>query len=117
MGKGSESTAVVCTVFSGLQLYHFYPLTRPGTIGAGIGSPVDGNRAAHPFDSLALMGRIRLFHWNPEEALAVADILRGAGFEVDYEAKIDPAKFRALRQSPPDAVVIDLSRLPSHGRE
>ena len=60
------------------------------------------------------MGRIRLFHWNPEEALPVADILRDAGFEVDYEAKFDPAKFR---QSPPDAVVIDLSRLPSHGRE
>src|ERR1700748_2391622 len=63
------------------------------------------------------MGRIRLFHWKAEEASAVADILRGAGYAVDYDATFGPAIFRQVRDDPPDAVVIDLSRLPSHGRE
>jgi len=63
------------------------------------------------------MGRIRLFHWKAEEAVGIADDLRAAGFAVDYEAKFGPELFRAMRQSPPDGVVIDLSRLPSHGRE
>src|SRR5262249_50434271 len=63
------------------------------------------------------MSRVRLFHQKPEEAGAVVDVLRRAGFEVDYDTKMAPAQFRAVRQSPPDAVVIDLSRLPSHGRE
>lgn len=63
------------------------------------------------------MVRIRLFHWKPEEASPVAEILRRAGFSVDYDGKFSPEQLRAVRQSPPDAVVIDLSRLPSHGRE
>jgi hypothetical protein len=63
------------------------------------------------------MARVRLFHWNPEEAAPIADTLRRAGFEVDYDAKFSPGLFRAVRDAPPDALVIDLSRLPSHGRE
>ena len=63
------------------------------------------------------MARLRLFHWKPEEALPIADILRRAGFEVDYDAKFSPELFRAVRDAPPDGIVIDLSRLPSHGRE
>ncbi len=63
------------------------------------------------------MKRVRLFHWNPEEASPILDMLRRAGIDVDYDEKFAPQVFRALRQSQPDAVVIDLSRLPSHGRE
>jgi hypothetical protein len=63
------------------------------------------------------MGRLRLFHWNADEASPVADILLRAGFEVNYEAKFTPQLFRSVCHAPPDAVVIDLSRLPSHGRE
>ena len=63
------------------------------------------------------MKRVRLFHWKAEEAAPVADILRRAKFQVDYDPAITPALFRAIRDNPPDAIVIDLSRLPSHGRE
>ena len=61
------------------------------------------------------MARVCLFHWNPEEAKPLLSALRAAGHKVDYKDKM--ADFRELRQSPPEAIVIDLSRLPSHGRE
>jgi CheY-like chemotaxis protein len=63
------------------------------------------------------MERVRLFHWNVDEAAPVLEVLRRAGFEVEYQARFEPAILRGMRQTPPDAVVIDLSRLPSHGRE
>jgi len=63
------------------------------------------------------MRRIRLIHWKPEDASPIAETLQDAGFEVDYDGKIAPEILRDMRMSPPDAIVIDLSRLPSHGRE
>ncbi|HUE05047.1 MAG TPA: hypothetical protein VMR62_36200 [Bryobacteraceae bacterium] len=36
---------------------------------------------------------------------------------MEYDEKLDSNAFRGIRASPPDAFVIDLSRLPSHGRE
>jgi CheY-like chemotaxis protein len=63
------------------------------------------------------MRRVRLIHWKPEEASPIAEALKDAGFEVDFDGKIAPEILRAVRMFPPDAVVIDLSRLPSHGRE
>ena len=59
---------------------------------------------------------IRLIHWNAVEAERRAGVLRAAGFTVTA-GPIDPAGLRALRVTPPAAVVIDLTRLPSHGRE
>jgi CheY-like chemotaxis protein len=49
----------------------------------------------------------------------LVDACRSGGLEVDYDAEAlsGPAIGRGIRQHPPDAVVIDLSRLPSHGRE
>jgi CheY-like chemotaxis protein len=61
--------------------------------------------------------RVRLIHWNAAEAAALRDKLQAAGHTVDYTEKLSSAGFSAIRQSPPDAFVIDLSRLPSHGRE
>lgn len=63
------------------------------------------------------MGRVRLFHWNAAEAKVIVEALGAAGFVADYQEKFHPDVLRGMRQSPPDAVVIDLSRLPSHGRE
>jgi CheY-like chemotaxis protein len=63
------------------------------------------------------MPRIRLVHWNAAEAAALQAALRAAGNAVDYDEKLDSGGFRTIRASPPDAFVIDLSRLPSHGRE
>lgn len=63
------------------------------------------------------MPRIRLIHWKANEAAALLAVLRAAGHAVDYDEKADSEGFRAIRKSPPDAFAIDLSRLPSHGRE
>jgi CheY-like chemotaxis protein len=63
------------------------------------------------------MARVRVFHWKAEEAGALLDTLRAAGHQIDYEERIDYKVMPALKRAPPDAVVIDLSRLPSHGRE
>jgi CheY-like chemotaxis protein len=63
------------------------------------------------------MPRVRLVHWNASEAAPLLAALRAAGHAVDYDEKVDSGGFRTIRASPPDAFVIDLSRLPSHGRE
>jgi hypothetical protein len=63
------------------------------------------------------MPRVRLIHWKAREAAALLADLRGAGHAVDYDEELSPAGFRAIRQSPPDAFAIDLSRLPSRGRD
>ena len=62
------------------------------------------------------MSRIRLVHWKPEEAQPRVDQLAGAGYDVAYEP-MDPNTLRGLTRNPPDAFVIDLTRLPSHGRD
>ncbi len=61
------------------------------------------------------MSRLRLFHWKAEEAVPLIAALQAAGHSVEYQEKL--ASYRETRKSPPDAFVIDLSRLPSHGRE
>ena len=63
------------------------------------------------------MARVRVIHWNATEAAALLNVMRAAGHTLDYDEELTPDVFRAIRESPPDAFVIDLSRLPSHGRE
>lgn len=63
------------------------------------------------------MRHLRLLHWNAAEAQRILDTLRAAGYTVDYDEAFTSALMRQWRASPPDAFVIDLSRLPSHGRE
>lgn len=64
-------------------------------------------------------GRVLLFHWNGAEARERAARLRAAGLGpvAVHSGTMTPASLRTLRAKPPAAVVIDLSRLPSHGRE
>lgn len=62
------------------------------------------------------MKRIRLIHWNPEETIERSERLHQLGYEVDA-GSYSPAALRLMRQDPPDAMVIDLSRLPSQGRD
>lgn len=59
---------------------------------------------------------IRLIHWNAAEAEERASKLRVAGYDVDYE-QLNPDVIRELRKNPPTAIVIDLTRLPSQGRD
>jgi len=61
--------------------------------------------------------RVLLVHWNAEEAVERIERLRKAGYETDFHADQDGAGFRAIRDAPPNAFVIDLSRVPSHGRD
>jgi hypothetical protein len=62
------------------------------------------------------MTLVRLIHWNAEEAEESAKRLQAVGYEVVH-ALMDPAGLREMREKPPDAIVIDLSRLPSQGRD
>ena len=59
---------------------------------------------------------MRMIHWKPAEAMDRVENLRSAGYEVTHEA-LSPAVFKEMRENPPDAVVIDLSRIPSQGRD
>jgi|SRR5581483_1505591 len=63
------------------------------------------------------MRRVRLFHWNATEAQPIVNSLRAAKFTVDYpnEKALEPP-FRQLRETRPDVIAIDLTRLPSRGR-
>src|ERR1035441_6463395 len=60
---------------------------------------------------------VRLIHWKASEAAALLAALRTGGHVVDYDEKVASDGFRSIRESPPDVFAIDLSRLPSHGRE
>jgi hypothetical protein len=62
------------------------------------------------------MQRIRLIHWNTADAEKRSAQLRSAGYDVNSDL-LDGAGLRALRDDPPDALVIDLSRRPSQGRD
>lgn len=63
------------------------------------------------------MKRVRLIHWNGEQGSARAELLTGEGYRVEWEPRPGPDLFKRLTADPPDAVVIDLSRLPSGGRD
>jgi hypothetical protein len=62
------------------------------------------------------MARIRLIHWKPAEAAEQVAVLEGAGHQVDA-GLFDRDALRALREDPPEAVILDLSRVPSQGRD
>jgi hypothetical protein len=63
------------------------------------------------------MPRVRIVHWKAPEAGPLIEACRACGFEVDYDDVRGGAVVRLIREKPPDALVIDLICLPSHGRE
>jgi len=62
------------------------------------------------------MPRVRLFHWRAEEAQPLLAALRAGGYTVEYPGDKANGSWRSLRENPPRAAIIDLTRLPSHGR-
>jgi CheY-like chemotaxis protein len=60
---------------------------------------------------------VRLIHWNEDEGLERQKLLEALGFEAAFDFGDGVFAVRLIQSSVPDAVVIDLSRLPSHGRE
>ncbi len=63
------------------------------------------------------MPYISLIHWNYDEAKERAKLLKAAGYTVDVLSIASPDTLKTLKTDPQAAFVIDLSRLPSHGRE
>jgi CheY-like chemotaxis protein len=62
------------------------------------------------------MKRIFFVHWNAVEAEERAGRPRQAGYDVDAYWKTDNTGLGLLRANPPDLILVDLSRVPSHGR-
>ncbi len=62
------------------------------------------------------MHTIRVIHWKPAEAEPRVRRLKELGYKVAYE-ELQPESYRHIRDEHPDILLIDLSRLPSHGRE
>ena len=62
------------------------------------------------------MTRVRLFHWRAEEAKPMIAVLRASGYAVEYPGDKANGSWRSMRESPPLAAIIDLTRMPSHGR-
>jgi hypothetical protein len=62
------------------------------------------------------MARIRLICWNPYEGREVAEKLGSSGDIVEFEP-FERETMKKLRENPPDAIVIDLGRIPSQGRD
>lgn len=61
---------------------------------------------------------VRLVHWDKHEGLERRQQLEALGFDAAFDSGDGIlVVIRAIKSSPPDAVVIDLSRIPSHGRE
>lgn len=56
-------------------------------------------------------------HWKAIEAARLIRLLNDGGWTVEYDEVFETSLMKNWRQSPPDLFVIDLSRLPSHGRE
>ncbi|HKJ69369.1 MAG TPA: hypothetical protein VKA68_15535 [bacterium] len=63
------------------------------------------------------MKRVRFIHWNTEEARERAGRFDSSRYEVEYTLRSGPKLFRELKETQPDAIAIDLSRLPSQGRD
>jgi hypothetical protein len=62
------------------------------------------------------MSSVRLIHWNATEAEECVQVMTDLGYEVVYEV-FDANELRKIRETPPNVIVIDLSRLPSQGRD
>ncbi|MGB2894786.1 MAG: hypothetical protein WBB65_01310 [Anaerolineales bacterium] len=62
------------------------------------------------------MQRVRLIHWKESEAEEKVESLTKAGYKVEFSL-LDNDSMRQMREDPPAALVIDLDRLPSQGRD
>src|SRR5215471_13648262 len=63
------------------------------------------------------MSRILLIHWNRGEAKERAHELRDLGHVIETLSTSETAGLRKVGASLPELFLIDLGRLPSHGRE
>ena len=64
-----------------------------------------------------MMKQLTLIHWKPEEVRAEIDRIRKAGFDVHSDVPAGRDFLKLLAKQTPSAILIDLSRLPSQGRD
>jgi len=57
-----------------------------------------------------------LVHWKAEELPGRVRRLSAAGYQTEALSEVTPAALHAVKRRRPAAVIIDLSRLPSHGQ-
>jgi len=62
------------------------------------------------------MKEVVLVHWKAEEVAERIARLEKAGFKARWFESAIPENMRTVRKDPPLAMVIDLGRMPSHGR-
>ncbi len=62
-----------------------------------------------------MKGKLFLIHWNAPEAEELAKSLRNDGWDVVTEAEDGARAARQILGAVPDAMVVYLNRLPSHG--
>jgi len=62
------------------------------------------------------MALVRLVSWNRDEASERARLVEQSGFTVDASPLSTSSLIRGIRDLAPAAVLIDLDRLPTHGR-
>ena len=62
------------------------------------------------------MPRVLVIHRDTADAAARATRLRADGFDADPYTSPGSKGFRGIRAAPPDAIVIDLTQLPSYGK-
>jgi CheY-like chemotaxis protein len=60
--------------------------------------------------------RVLVIHRKPAIAVERAQRLCAEGLEADAYPALGPRAFRDIRANPPDAILIDLTELPSYGR-
>lgn len=63
------------------------------------------------------MARVRIVHWKVAEAAPLIEACRACGFDVEYGDVRFSALAKRIRETSPDAVVIDLTCLPGRGRD
>ncbi len=76
-----------------------------------------GPRGSSRYTRGRLRYRIRYINWNAAEADEYLEKLRAQGFDAEYDERPASRELAAWRLTPPDLFLIDLTRLPSHGRE
>jgi CheY-like chemotaxis protein len=64
-----------------------------------------------------MKGTLFLFQWHAESAQQRAAELREDGWEVSFESEDGARGGKAVFANPPDVIVCDLARRPSHSRE
>jgi hypothetical protein len=60
---------------------------------------------------------VRIVHWKAPQAPPLIEACRACGVDVEYDDVPFGPLAKLIRAKPPDALVIDLSCVPSHGRD